>query len=140
MIEIKLTNKKLKWVIGTCILLAALAMFGTFLIPDSMQNVVKTEVDKYIVCYFILSIILSLFLILALTFWLLLLWKEKRLKRRKWFDIGLALGIVILCILFFMGGAIHFHRRYHTITFQEMVEKYEEGSERGSTPKVLPSK
>lgn len=125
MIEIKLTNKKLKWMIGTCIVLAVLSVFGTFLIPDSMQGVKQSEAERYIARYIMLSVSFSLFLIIASGLWLFLLRKEKRLKGEKWFDIGCTLGIVLLCICFFLWNAFNFYRRFHGVTAQEMIEKYE---------------
>ena len=134
MIEINLTNKKLKWVIGTCIVLAALSMFGTFLMPDSMQNVEQLEAERHIARYIMLSISFSLLLIIAFGFWIFLLWKQKRLKREKWVEIGCTLGIVLLCSCFYLWNAFNFYRRFHAVTFQEMVEKNVEGTEPGPTP------
>lgn len=104
--------------IGTCIVLAVLSICGTFLIPDSMQNVKQLEAERHIARYIMLSISFSLFLIIAFGFWIFLLWKQKRLKREKWVEIGCTLGIVLLFICFYLWNAFNFYRRFHGITFQ----------------------
>jgi len=133
-------NYKIKWIIGICIVLAILSVLCTFLIPDSMQDVKQSEVERYIACYIMLSISFSLFLIIACGLWLFLLKRENRLKREKCIDMACTLGIALLCILFFLWNAFNFYRRFHGVTYQEIIEKYEEEDERRPTTEILPTK
>lgn len=125
MIEDKEKVRRNRWVIGSAVTLAILFMGATIFIPDSMQNVKQPEVDRYRICYLALAVSHSALLIFALVFWLFALWKQQELRGKKWLNVILATGFVVVAIAFVLGGAINFNRRYKAVTFEQMTERYE---------------